>query len=233
MTNVEIADKLREVADLLALEEASPYRVAAYRRAADSLEQLAEPVEQSGVLIPDVDRALHAAITELTRTGRLALLDRLRGTADPKRLFRGVPGIGPRRAQAIRAALAEMLGRPVIHCPEPDVSLLLDVDREYRSRPDLPRIAPRDLNAAPVLHTQRGDWRVTALYSNSANAHRLGRTRDWVILYFTDGTHAERQCTVVTETHGILEGRRVVRGRERDCLHLYQPDWREGGNHVS
>src|SRR5579859_2972012 len=113
MTNAEIADKLREVADLLALQEASPYRVSAYRRAADSLEELAEPValllDRGGVAaltqLSAVDRALAAAIAELTRTGRLALLDRLRGTADPERLFRGVPGVGPRLASLLHNSL--------------------------------------------------------------------------------------------------------------------------------
>jgi putative hydrolase len=278
MANQEIAQRLREVADLLALQEASPYRVLAYRRAADLLESLEEPagelLEKGGVSaltrLPGIDHALAGAIAELTRTGRLALLDRLRGNADPEALFRrvpgigpklarlihealhidtlealelaahdgrleAVPGVGPRRALAIRSAISQLLGRVRPHSPvhlaEPEVSLLLDVDREYRvraARGELQRIAPRRFNPRhepwlPVLHTQRGPWRFTALFSNTARAHQLGRTRDWVILYFTDGTEAERQRTVVTETHGPLEGERVVRGREVECLRRIQP----------
>ena len=107
----------------------------------------------------------------------------------------------------------------------PAVELLLQVDREYReraARDDLPTIAPRRFNPQrtawlPVLHTVRGNWHFTALFSNTARAHELGRTRDWVVIYFYDDHHQEGQHTVVTETRGPLRGRRVVRGREEEC----------------
>lgn len=69
----------------------------------------------------------------------------------------------------------------------------------------------------PVLHTRRGAWHFTVLYSNTARAHELGKTRDWVVIYFYDGDHQERQSTVVTETRAALAGSRVVRGREAEC----------------
>ena len=47
-------------------------------------------------------------------------------------------------------------------------------------------------------------------------AHELGRTRDWVVIYYYDEDHREGQNTVVTETHGPRRGERVVRGRERE-----------------
>lgn len=61
----------------------------------------------------------------------------------------------------------------------------------------------------------------TALFSDTARAHELGRTQDWVVLCFYDDDHAERQCTVVTESRGALTGRRVVRGREHECRAHY------------
>jgi DNA polymerase (family 10) len=73
-----------------------------------------------------------------------------------------------------------------------------------------------------VLHTQRDRWHFTALYSNSARAHELGRTRDWVVIYYYDDDHQEDQNTVVTETHGLLTGQRVVRGRESECQVFYR-----------
>jgi DNA polymerase (family X) len=99
---------------------------------------------------------------------------------------------------------------------------MLDVDREYREKAAagrLVKIAPRRFNPTgeawlPVLHTERGDWRFTALFSNTARAHQLKHTRDWVVLYFHTDTQAEGQLTVVTETQGALSGRRVVRGCE-------------------
>ena len=79
-------------------------------------------------------------------------------------------------------------------------------------------IAPRRFNPGgaswlPVLHGERDGWSFTALYSNTARAHDLGRTRDWVVLYWEQDGH-EDQCTVVTERTGPQSGRRVVRGRE-------------------
>jgi DNA polymerase (family X) len=143
-----------------------------------------------------------------------------------------VPSIGPRRAAMLRAALARMLARTRRAWRqgglEPEVDLLLDVDREYRDKAErgvLPKIAPRRFNAPgaawlPILHTERGDWRFTALFSNTALAHKLGRVGDWVVIYFHQDSGAEGQRTVVTETRGRLAGRRVVRGREAECLKL-------------
>jgi len=142
-----------------------------------------------------------------------------------------VPGFGERRLHAVRAGLAGMLTRRRLRGPasagvaedRPPVSLLLDVDEEYRRRAeagDLRTIVPRRFNPVgrswlPILHTERGDWHFTALYSNTARAHRLGRTHDWVVIYYErDGS--DGQCTVVTEHQGALSGLRVVRGRESE-----------------
>jgi DNA polymerase (family X) len=112
--NTPVAARLREVARLLALQEASPYRVAAYRRAADTIESLsgddvAEQLHRGGVealmALPGIDRALAGVIAELVRTGRLGLLDRLRGTSDAEALFRTLPGVGPKLAREIHDAL--------------------------------------------------------------------------------------------------------------------------------
>ena len=137
-------------------------------------------------------------------------------------------GIGERRAEAIRAGISAMLGRGVVRRdragPLPAIDVLLDVDSDYRRKAaagELPTIAPKRFNPngsswLPILHTRRGDWHFTVLFSNTARAHELGRTRDWVVIYFYDGDHHEGQCTVVTETHGPLAGKRVVRGREAE-----------------
>jgi len=90
-------------------------------------------------------------------------------------------------------------------------------------------IVPRKFNPEgeswlPVLHTERGRWVFTALFSNTARAHELGRTRDWVVIYHDDDDHVEGQHTVVTERHGPLVSRRVVRGREAECRNYYARD---------
>jgi len=112
----------------------------------------------------------------------------------------------------------------------PSVATILSVDDEYRrrsSRGELQTIAPRRFNPdkepwLPILHTEIGPWSFTALFSNSARAHSLGRTRDWVVIYFErDGR--DGQATAVTEYRGSLDGHRVVRGREAECwLHYSQ-----------
>ena len=146
-----------------------------------------------------------------------------------------VPGIGARRVAAIRNALSVLLGsarrrQDMGPGNGPDVGLLLEVDRDYRMQAgagSLPMIAPRRLNPEnkawlPVLHAGQGDWHFTAMYSNTARAHELKRTHDWVVVYFYDDHHREGQCTVVTETRGPLTGQRVVRGRELECREHYR-----------
>lgn len=114
-------------------------------------------------------------------------------------------------------------GRPSI-----PISELLDVDREYRelaTAGKLQFIAPRRFNPArkawlPILHTTRGGHHYTALYSNTARAHRAGKTHDWVVLY-EDGINGERLQTVITASHGGMRGRRVIAGREGECEQFY------------
>jgi hypothetical protein len=140
-------------------------------------------------------------------------------------------GFGPRRLQMVRSLLAERLGRPRARIlgagrPRPDVATLLDVDAEYRRRAEagtLPTIAPKRFNPQgaawlPILHTTRGLWQFTALYSNTRQAHELGRVSDWVVVYYQTDEQPEGQCTLVTERRGELAGQRVVRGREPECL---------------
>ena len=110
------------------------------------------------------------------------------------------------------------------------MAALLDVDREYRAKVQanqLRKIAPRRFNPKgdawlPILHTSRDKWHFTALFSNTARAHELDKVRDWVVLYFQSDSGGEAQRTVVTETRGVLAGQRVVRGRERECLSVYE-----------
>jgi putative hydrolase len=110
----QIADKLRQAADLLAQQGANPFRVSAYRRAADAVVHqawdLREILDREGigglVALPHIGRGIAAAIVEMLRTGRWSQLDRLRGTLDPVRVFRTVPGIGPALAQRVHNTLA-------------------------------------------------------------------------------------------------------------------------------
>ena len=270
--NLNIAVIFRECAEVLRRQQANPFRVNAYVRAAETLESLqrdardilAEDGTAGLIKLPGIGKGLAASIDEIDRTGRLSQLDRLRGETTPEALFQTVPGIGPklahqlyeelhvdtlealevaahdgrlaaisgigdRRAAAIRAGLAALLGRAQTVRParrvSPPAATVLDVDREYRRKSaagELPKIAPKRFNPEglawlPILHTIRDKWHFTALFSNTARAHELERTDDWVVIYYYDDDHREGQNTVVTETKGPLEGSRVIRGREAEC----------------
>ena len=169
-------------------------------------------------------------------------LEELEMAAHDGRLSR-VPGLGAKRIRGIRDALAgRFRRRPVVvdALPrttdnDPPVAELLDVDREYlegAKEGHLRRIAPQRFNPTgeawlPVLHTQRGARHYTALYSNTARAHELGTTRDWVVIY-RDDHDGHGQWTVVTARYGPLRGRRMVRGREGECETHYTQEKAKG-----
>jgi hypothetical protein len=145
------------------------------------------------------------------------------------------PGIGTKRLAGIRDSLAQRLTRirrkttapPLPRVPP--VAELLDVDREYREKAaagTLTQIAPRRFNPEreswlPILHTARNGRHYTVLFSNTAHAHELGKTRDWVVL-FCDNGETEHRFTVITSEFGSLQGQRIVAGREAECQRYYQ-----------
>ncbi len=221
VVNARIARIFDEVAALLAEQGASPYRVRAWHDAAATITDL--PRELTDVFrdhgragleaLPHIGRHLSAVIIELVRTGHAAILDRLRGEVHGADLP-PAPDVEP--------------GPPPAHhgLTPPPVALLLAVDARYRgaaAADQLPRLAPRRHNPdgaawLPVLHDERDGWVWTALYSNTARAHELGHTHDWVVVYYhhpDDGD--EGHATVVTEHRGPWRGQRVVRGREGEC----------------
>ncbi len=191
--NLEAAGIFRKCAEMLRQQAANPFRVNAYNRAAQTLESLPEDAR------------------DILRDGGVAGLIAL-------------PAIG----QGLAALLGRGRSRRQAPQASPPVEMLLDVDREYRqgsAAGKLPKITPKRFNPEglawlPILHTARGKWHFTALFSNTARAHELGRTDDWVIVYFYDDDHQEGQNTIVTETKGPMTGERVIRGREAECRAL-------------
>jgi DNA polymerase (family 10) len=181
---------------------------------------------------PELARRIHDQLG-------IATLEELEVAAHDGRLEQ-VEGIGPQRAEGVRIALAGMLSqssrrrlRQALHeeTPKqerPSVGLLLEIDDQYRrkaERDQLRKIAPKRFNPKgeawlPVLHTQRQGWSFTVLFSNTALAHRSGKTHDWVVIYY-EKAGAQQQGTVVTAERGPLAGKRVIRGRERECRAYY------------
>lgn len=188
----------------------------------------------------------------IVRELRIRTLPELERAAHDGRLD-AVEGFGEKRVQSVRDGLAGMLSpsaqrrsrqrraRPEgdtgddAEAERPSVATLLDVDAEYRRRAaagELKRIAPRRFNPEneawlPILNTARDGWTFTALFSNTARAHELNKTDDWVVIYYREQGEpedAEEQNTVVTETRGPLQGKRVVRGRAAENRQYYQQE---------
>jgi Helix-hairpin-helix domain len=287
-TNAQIAELLERIADLLEAQEANPFRVRAYREAAQTIRNIDQSVSQliregqadDVRALPHIGEGIAAVIDDYVTSGKSGLLTDLEAQVSPEMVVAQVPGIGPtlarrivdelhirtlaeleeaahdgrlasvegfgsRRVEGVRTALSGMLSRSARaqhrsrtartqkqapKCDDrPSVELLLKVDADYRKQAKagkLQKIAPRRYNPRgeawlPVLHTKRQGWSFTALFSNTAQAHELGKTQDWVVIYYErDGE--ERQNTVVTETQGPLKGKRVVRGRDPENQQYYQ-----------
>src|SRR5215208_2332555 len=105
--NREVAELLETIGDMLEVKGELPFKIAAYRKAADKIEALREPIETlhaEGRLreIPGVGPALQQKIGEFLDTGQLAYFDKLAAEFPPGvvTLFQ-VPGLGPRKARLV------------------------------------------------------------------------------------------------------------------------------------
>ena len=83
MKNTEIAKVFRDIADLLQQKKDNWFKIRAYRKAADAIEELPLAVEQLVTEnrlkeIPGVGEAINKKITELVNTGRLEYYERLK-----------------------------------------------------------------------------------------------------------------------------------------------------------
>jgi len=107
--NRAVAVRFEETADLLAAQDANPFRVGAYRQAAEMLRGLERPVDdivrQEGVAgldrLPGIGQGLAAAIRDYVESGRMPIQEWLRDRARPLAALRSVPGIGPRLAERL------------------------------------------------------------------------------------------------------------------------------------
>jgi putative hydrolase len=112
-SNEQIATCLEELADLLEAQGANLFRVRAYRTAAENLRNLQRPVHEilgiegvAGLIeLPGIGQSLAGSVEKLCLTGRLPLLERLRGEFGPEHLFMTLPGIGLEFASRIHEQL--------------------------------------------------------------------------------------------------------------------------------
>jgi DNA polymerase (family 10) len=105
MGNRELAELFLEIADLLELREESVFRIRAYRRGAQQLENLGEDVVEAldaGKKIPGIGTDLAAKAREHARTGSIAFLEELRkALPSGVRELMGLPGVGPKTAKLL------------------------------------------------------------------------------------------------------------------------------------
>ncbi|RPI80713.1 MAG: DNA polymerase/3'-5' exonuclease PolX [Planctomycetaceae bacterium] len=109
MQNSEITRIFEELADLLEIQSANPFRVRAYRNAARTIGDLPEPVAE--ILrdparrldeLPGIGADLAGKVTQIVETGMLSQLEELRAQvpAGVVAMLR-IPGVGPKKAAAL------------------------------------------------------------------------------------------------------------------------------------
>ena len=110
--NEDIATIFEEIADLLEIEDANPFRVRAYRNAARTLRGLAKEVGdmvakgEEITLLPGIGEDLAAKIKEILKTGTASALKKLHKElpASLEELLR-IPGLGPKRVKVLFSEL--------------------------------------------------------------------------------------------------------------------------------
>jgi DNA polymerase (family 10) len=111
--NREIADLFDELADLLEIEDANPFRVRAYRNAAQRIRtqsrSMSDMVREGAdlSLLPDIGDDLAGKIEAIVETGKLPLLEEVRSRT-PRALsdLMNIEGLGPKRVKALYKQLA-------------------------------------------------------------------------------------------------------------------------------
>jgi DNA polymerase (family 10) len=106
--NPEIARTLEEVADILEIQNANPFRIRAYRNAVRTVETLMVPlrrwIEEGRPLtdLPNIGKEMANHIREMVETGTLGFRDELLAEV-PRPLIElmRLPGLGPKKARKI------------------------------------------------------------------------------------------------------------------------------------
>lgn len=111
-TNQDVAEVLEAIALLMEVDDVEPFRVRAYRAAADEIRAWPEPVADMVAANRDltelqgVGQAIAARVTGIVVAGREAALAELeRATAPGILHLLRVPGLGPKRARVLRDEL--------------------------------------------------------------------------------------------------------------------------------
>jgi len=130
VSNQRIAEVLFNIATILEMQQANPYRIQAYRNAARGIMALDEPaapylLRGEKPPVPGLGERLHRKLTELVQTGHMTFYDDLCEESLPEdvRDLMRVPHVGPRTA-------LRLAGQLDIH----SVPALLDAAQKRRLR---------------------------------------------------------------------------------------------------
>ena len=220
-TNRQIAAHLQRIADLLTAKGENPFRVRSYRAAAQTISGTSSPIHRivasKGVEgltgLKGIGDRIAGLIGEIVSSGSSELLLSLEKEVPAEKV-----------KNVVRDSAPHVFEKPI----GIELGLVLEIDSEYREKAKagrLKKIAPRLMNPGkkawlPILSTEKKGYKFTVMFSNTERAHELGKTNDWVVVYFSRGK-GENQCTVVTEQRGPYKGKRIVRGREKECGAYY------------
>ncbi len=112
LTNAELANELLALAQLLSAQKENPYKIRAYRKAAETIRSLPESIsemvakKENLTEIAGIGDAIASALKEIVTSGRLRKLDTLRGSVDPAVVALGeYPRLDPARVKRVYAQL--------------------------------------------------------------------------------------------------------------------------------
>ncbi|MDX1934854.1 MAG: DNA polymerase/3'-5' exonuclease PolX [Capsulimonadales bacterium] len=112
MTNHEIARRFQQIADILEIQGENPFKVRAYRKAVETIEDLddslADIAARNGLGdLPGFGEAIISKTQDFLDTGTTALWDRIKDSVPSGVVaMASLPGIGPKTAKALWDALS-------------------------------------------------------------------------------------------------------------------------------
>ncbi|MFY7953552.1 MAG: helix-hairpin-helix domain-containing protein, partial [Armatimonadaceae bacterium] len=111
MDNATVARRFRQIADILEIQGENPFKVRAYRSAADTIDGLDDSLADLALRnalsdLPGFGPAIESKTRDFLATGTAALWDRVRDAVPMGVVaLAGVPGIGPKTARTLHEQL--------------------------------------------------------------------------------------------------------------------------------
>lgn len=107
MSNAQIVEIFDKIADILEIQGENPFRIRAYRKAAQTIEDLSENISQDVkedalVKLPGIGEDLASKIKEFVKTGKISVYEKLKKKVKPVLLdMLNIPGVGPKTAKLL------------------------------------------------------------------------------------------------------------------------------------